>query len=65
MDEAQALCESLHPQMSLAEFDQPGEETAVMHGWFMSAYPGQLYTTGSVRKFQLQHPLQKFYDPPP
>ncbi len=40
MDEAQDLCESLHPQMSLAEFDQPGEQAAVMDAQFLSTYPG-------------------------
>ena len=29
-DAAQSLCEAMHSDMSLAEFEQPGEETAVI-----------------------------------
>ena len=41
IDEAQAFCELLHPEMSLAEFDEPGEEAAVIDGWFIPTHAGK------------------------
>ncbi len=37
---AQSLCEAMHPNMSLVELDQPGEETAIIDNYVKLAYPG-------------------------
>ncbi len=39
-DTAQSLCEAMHPNMSLAELDQPGEQTAVIDNYVKVVYPG-------------------------
>ena len=42
-DAAQSMCEAMHPNMSLAEMDQPGEQTAVIDNYVKVVYPGGFY----------------------